>query len=140
MSQECLSPFKNKSEQTSLFMVKKKPSQKNLFFFLLYVTVSLTHRSCPVVDRAVCGTKRKEILSLPKLTVYLLSNLRSKNVEKDRVCSAWSQTSLNKIGSFEKAVKHAVEQGVNALLASHSSFGDSPQITFWEHLTTKTLS
>lgn len=51
-----------------------------------------------------------------------------------------NQTSLNKIRLSEKAVKHAIEPGVNVLLASHSFFRDAPQIAVWEHLTTKTPS
>lgn len=74
-------------------------------------------------------------MSLPKLSVSLLLNLSSKSVEKDGVLCDMSQTSLDKIGSSEKAVKHAVEPGVNVLLASHSFFRDAPQITIWEHLT-----
>lgn len=47
-------------------------------------------------------------------------------MEKDGVLCDVSQTSLNKTGSSEKAVKHAVDPGVNALLASHSFFRDAP--------------
>lgn len=65
-------------------------------------------------------------LSLPQFAVSLLSDLSSRSVEKDGVLCDVSQTSLNKIGSSEKAVKHAVDPGVNALLASHSFFRDAP--------------
>lgn len=65
----------------------------------------------------------------------LLSNLSSKSVEKDGVLCYVSQTSFNKAASAEKAVKHALESGLNVLLASHSFFRDASQITVWEHVT-----
>lgn len=120
------------------------------FLIFLHITVRITHTGCPVMDQAVLYSfffsvqKAKELdcqsLSLPKLTMCLLSNLCAKSLKKDCILSDMNQTSLNKIGLSEKAVKHAIEPGVNVLLTSHSFFRDAPQIAVWEHLTTKTPS
>lgn len=133
MSQKWFSPFKIKIEQPPFFIYNSFPP-------LLCITVSITHRGCPVVDQDVCDTisKRVRLLKLVPSQALCVPLVKpsSKSEEKDGVPCDVSQTSLNKIGSSEKeAVKHAVEPGVNVLLASHSLFRDVPQITVWEHLT-----
>lgn len=54
VSQECLSAFKNKPEQNPFFIDLSFPP------LLLHITVSVTHRSCPAADQAVCAMKNKK--------------------------------------------------------------------------------